>query len=185
MNINEQIEQISTLHCNAMWVGWGAARFLQLRSSELCLAKWQRSASSGAERRFQARAKLSLWSLGHLSGCTLRYSNAGYTGASYTMYYLHPPTYFVDLIVHFESPKLDVSQIKMTFEEGAVCNSHQGTCDLQCPPLDFDDNSLDLHIPRLSNRCSFPFHSTSIGFSETRDKRPKRKIIWCHFIMPT
>ena len=115
----------------------------------------------------------------------LRYSNAGYTGASYTMYYLHPPTYFVDLIVHFESPKLDVSQIKMTFEEGAVCNSHQGTCDLQCPPLDFDDNSLDLHIPRLSNRCSFPFHSTSIGFSETRDKRPKRKIIWCHFIMPT
>lgn len=63
----------------------------------------------------------------------------------------------------------------MTVEEGAVSNSL----------LAFDDSALDLHIPHLSNRCSFPLHSTSGGFSDTSDKSSKEMIIWCHFIMPT
>lgn len=59
------------------------------------------------------------------------------------MYYLHPPTYFVDLIVNFKSPKLDVSQFMMTFEGGAS---------VQQSPLDFDDNSLDLFISIAFNQ---------------------------------
>ena len=51
--------------------------------------------------------------------------------------------------------------------------------------LAFDDSALDLHIPHLSDRCSFPLHSTSGGFSDTSDKSSKEMIIWCQFIMPT